>query len=291
MPAEKEFITRFAPSPTGRLHLGHAYSALLAYERAREEGGRFLLRIEDIDRGRSKAEFETGIYEDLAWLGLAWDTPVRRQSEHMDDYRAALAKLGERGLLYSCFCTRRDIRREIEASPSAPHGAEGPLYPGTCRNLEPEARARRMDAGKPYALRLDLGKAMDWLTVRNRQPVTFADEVHGLTPVDPAGFGDVVLARKDIGTSYHLSVAVDDALQGVTHVIRGEDLLPSTHVHRVLQALLDLPEPRYHHHGLLYDGAGNRLAKRDKSITIRALREKGHSPEEVRRMARPGKNR
>ena len=273
-------VTRFAPSPTGRLHLGHAYSAFFAAEMARRGGGRFLLRIEDIDRTRCRPEFEAGMLEDLAWLGLAWETPVRRQSDHMTDYGEALNRLRNRGVVYPCFCTRRDIQREIARAGAAPHGQEGPLYPGTCRHLSEDERAARMAGGDAFALRLDVARAWDICGL-----LAFADRERGRVDVDPMREGDVVIARKDIATSYHLAVVVDDALQGVTCVTRGEDLLEATHIHRVLQCLLDLPAPEYAHHALLVDADGKRFAKRDKAKTIAALREEGYAPAEVRKMA------
>lgn len=274
-----DFVTRFAPSPTGRLHPGHAYSALQAYERARREGGRFLLRIEDIDTTRSRPEWVEGIFEDLAWLGLAWEEPVRFQSAHMADYAAALEQLKALGLLYPCFCTRKDIRAAIAASVSAPHGPLGIIYPGTCRALNTQERQIRIDAGENYALRLDVQHAVSLI---GRAPLEWIDERFGRQRVDVNAFGDVVLARKDIPVSYHLAVTVDDALQGITHVIRGEDLLPATAVHRLLQALLDLPVPVYHHHALLYDDSGRRLAKRDGAETLAELRARGVTPVEFR---------
>ncbi len=270
--------TRFAPSPTGLLHLGHAYSALFSFEAARKCSGRFLLRIEDIDFTRCREEFEAGILEDLAWLGLKWEEPVRRQSEHLLAYAAVAEGLRERGLLYPCFCTRRDIQREIERAGGAPHGAEGPLYPGTCRGLSEEERADRIEAGEDFALRLDLGRALAEIG----KPLTWHDLGRGEIPAQPELLGDAVLARKDIGTSYHLAVVHDDALQEITRVTRGEDLFEATHLHRVLQALLDLPVPEYHHHGLITDEEGRRLAKRDESETLRSLREAGESPKAVR---------
>lgn len=273
-------ITRFAPSPTGRLHLGHAHSALFAHAAARDAGGRFLVRIEDIDPGRCRDEFIDGIYEDLAWLGLEWETPVRRQSEHLDDYLAALAKLERMGVLYACFCTRAQIHAEIEAAAHAPHGPDGPLYPGTCRD-RPMAETEKIAAqGLSHALRLDMDKALALAG-----PLTWTDRTRGEQTARPEQFGDVVLARKDTPTSYHLAVTVDDALQGVTLVTRGDDLFQATHVHRLLQALLGLETPLYHHHGLLTDEAGRRLAKRDKAQTLQALRETGHSPQDVQKMA------
>ena len=268
--------TRFAPSPTGHLHLGHACAALFA-ARAAGANGRFLLRIEDIDLSRCRPEFETAIVEDLAWLGLRWEQPVRRQSEHFDDYRGALDRLAARGLIYPCFCTRRQIADEIAASQQAPHGPDGPVYPGTCRNLNAAERERRIASGAPYALRLDVARA-----AREAGALTWRDRARGPQTATPEIFGDVVLARKDTPASYHLAVTVDDALQGVTLVTRGEDLFAATHLHRLLQALLDLPVPDYHHHGLLRNEAGERLAKRDRSLTLRALREAGRTAAEVR---------
>ncbi len=273
-------VTRFAPSPTGYLHLGHAYSALFAWRAARAAGGRFLLRIEDIDRMRCRPEFTAAIIEDLGWLGLDWDGAVRKQSEHFADYRAALEKLEARGLIYPCFCTRADIAAEIARAGGAPQGEEGPLYPGTCRALSPAERERRVAAGESYALRLDVAKA-----VAQTGPLVWEEDARGPIAAQPELLGDVVLARKDVPTSYHLAVTVDDALQGVTLVTRGEDLRAATHIHRLLQALLGLPTPRYRFHRLLTDASGKRLAKRDKALTLRALRESGRSPEDVRAMA------
>jgi glutamyl-Q tRNA(Asp) synthetase len=269
-------ITRFAPSPTGGLHLGHAHSALFAAAR----GARFILRIEDIDAGRCRPEFADAILADLHWLGLSWEQPVRRQSEHMDDYRAALDRLDGLGLLYPCFCTRRDIADEVARSGHAPHGPDGALYPGTCRGLASAERQRRRSAGQPYALRLDAAGA-----AALAGPLSWRDLGRGTLAADPLLFGDVVLARKDTPASYHLAVTVDDARQGVTLVTRGEDLFAASHLHRLLQALLGLPVPEWHHHGLLTDDHGRRFAKRDRSLTLRALREAGHTPAEVRRMA------
>ena len=246
-----DVVTRFAPSPTGYLHLGHVRSALEGWRAAREAGGRFLLRIEDIDHTRCRPEYTGAIIEDLGWLGLDWDGPVRRQSEHFDDYRAALAKLEVAGLLYPCF------------------------YPGTCRHLGAAERAARRNSAADYALRLNVGAALA------QTAALFWCEGDMRIEADPAALGDVVLARKEIPTSYHLAVTVDDALQGVTLVTRGTDLFAATHIHRLLQALLDLPTPRYRHHPLLTDAAGRRLAKRDRALTIRAMREAGRSPEEI----------
>lgn len=275
-------VTRFAPSPTGRLHLGHAHSALVGWLAARRSGGRFLLRIEDIDPARCRPEFEAGIVEDLAWLGIDWDGPVRRQSEHMDDYRAALEHLSQLGVIYPCFCSRKEIAAEIAAAGQAPHG-DGPLYPGTCRHL-PEAVVReRIAEGRPHALRLDAARAAA-LT----GPLTWIEDGEGLAgeiTVDPSRNGDVVLARRDTPTSYHLAVTVDDALQGVTLVTRGRDLFAATHVHRILQALLGLPAPRYRHHVLLTNAAGERLAKRDRAAALASLRAGGLGPGAVRALA------
>jgi glutamyl-Q tRNA(Asp) synthetase len=273
-------VTRFAPSPTGRLHLGHAYSALLGWRSAREAGGRFLLRIEDIDPLRCRPEFATAILEDLRWLGLDWDGEPRIQSRHLPDYRAVLDRLDGMSLLYPCFCTRAEIAREVAAIGHAPHGPEGLLYPGTCRRLPPALRAARIAAGHPYALRLDMAAAL----ARLPQPLCFQEEGRGCLRCDPARFGDVVLGRKDILASYHLCVTHDDALQGVTQVTRAEDLLPATDLHRLLQALLGWPAPRYRHHGVLLGADGRRLSKRDKAPTLAALREAGHAPEAVRAM-------
>ena len=281
-------VTRFAPSPTGHLHLGHAWSAWQAWRRAQDEGGRFLLRIEDIDTGRCRPEFETAIFEDLAWLGLDWEEPVLRQSGHFDRYRAALAAIRERGLAYPCFCTRADIRREIEAAGGAPHGPPGSpqdpggglRYPGTCRSLTAADRQARLERGVPHAWRLDAAAAMVC-----SGPLTWRDETAGEVAADPAVFGDVVLARKDTPTSYHLAVTVDDALQGVTLVVRGRDLFAATHVHRLLQAVLGLPAPVYSHHPLLLDERGKRFAKRDRALTLRSLREQGRTPAEAIAMA------
>ena len=274
-------VTRFAPSPTGYLHLGHAYAALFAWHSARDQDGRFLLRIEDIDEGRARGEFEAAIEEDLAWLGLDWETPVRRQSEHFDDYRAALDRLAALGLLYPCFCTRADIRAEIERAGEAPHGPDGShLYPGTCRALDPGLRAERIAQGMPHALRLDAARA-----AALAGPLAWHDRAQGDIVARPAIFGDVVLARRETPASYHLAVTLDDHLQGVTLVTRGEDLFEATHVHRLLQALLGLDVPDYHHHRLLLDEAGKRFAKRDRAVGLRDLRNRGVTPAKARAMA------
>ena len=271
--------TRFAPSPTGRLHLGHAYAALFAACAAREAGGRFLLRIEDIDATRCRPEFEQAIHEDLAWLGLEWPMPVRRQSEHMAEYAAALDRLKTRGLIYPCFCTRAEIRAEIARAGAAPHGSEGPLYPGTCRQLDPDTRARRIAQGAPYALRIDVAKALE-----QTGPLSWHDRERGMIAADPPLHGDVVLARKETPTSYHLSVTLDDHIQGVTLVTRGTDLFEATHIHRLLQALLGLATPDYHHHRLVAGPGGERLAKRAGAPTLASLRDSGRSPGDIRAM-------
>jgi glutamyl-Q tRNA(Asp) synthetase len=268
-------ITRFAPSPTGSLHLGHAFSALTAWRRAREAGGRFLLRLEDIDPTRCRPEFAAAILEDLAWLGLDWDGEVRVQSRHLAEYRAVLDALAARGLLYTCFCTRADIQQSA-AAPHTPDGA--PLYPGTCRSLSEDERAARIAAGERYALRLDMARAVSAVW----QALTYDEEGEGTIVCHPEQFGDVVLARKDAPASYHLCVTHDDALQGVTLITRGIDLKPATHLHRLLQALMGWPAPAYAHHPLLTDASGRRLAKRDRAMTLRELRAQGLSPESVR---------
>jgi len=273
-------VTRFAPSPTGYLHIGHVHSALFAARAARAEGDRFLLRIEDIDAGRCRPEFIAAIHDDLAWLGLTWPRPVRLQSRHMDDYAAALDRLRERGLLYPCFCTRSDIHAEIKRAGGAPHGIEGAVYPGICRALTEAERRARVAAGEPYALRIDMARA-----VEVAGELRFHDRGRGTIRADPLRHGDIVLARKDVPTSYHVAVTVDDHLQGVTLVTRGEDLLEATDIHRLLQALLGLDVPDYHHHRLLTDAAGRRFAKRDRARTIRSLREQGLGPGEVRALA------
>lgn len=271
-------VTRFAPSPTGQLHKGHAFSALSAFCLACETNGRFLVRIEDIDPSRSTRENADGILEDLAWLGLRWEQPVRYQSEHLSDYTAAARRLSEMGLLYPCFCTRSDILREIEQAGQAPHGSDGPLYPGICRRLSEDERIARLATGSPHALRLDLEKAV----ALTGSELHWQDTFHGPQIARPELLGDAVIVRKDIGTSYHLAVVVDDGFQGVTDIVRGEDLFDATHLHRVLQALLGLPAPTYHHHPLLTDSQGYRLAKRDRALTLRSMREAGLRAQELR---------
>jgi len=280
--------SRFAPSPTGRLHLGHAYSAVRAHDLARANGGRFLLRIEDIDTTRSREEYVAGIEEDLAWLGLVWDGPVLRQSDRMPLYAEALDRLREQGLIYPCFCTRA----EIAASASAPHGTEGPIYPGTCRALSEEERAARM--GEPHCWRLDMARAVEVAAVQAPSPpvgegfLMWHDSSVGWGQANPLAAGDVVLARKETPTSYHLAVTVDDAAQGVTDVVRGVDLFEATHVHRLLQALLGLPTPRYHHHPLLMGPDGKRLAKRNGARPLADLRADGADPRPLLEALRAG---
>ena len=275
------FATRFAPSPTGRLHRGHAFSALTAWEAARTAGGRLILRIEDIDRTRCRPEYEAAILDDLAWLGLTWPSPVRRQSEQMDDYAAALDSLRCRGLLYRDFRSRREV---AEAAASAPHGPESAATAGP---HPPEEEAALLEAGRAFAWRLSmaaartaLGPAFDALTF-----IEDAVRPDGGAVAFPAGAeraGDIVLARKDVGVAYHLAVVVDDAFQGITHVIRGEDLFEATGVQRLLQELLGLPEPVYRHHRLLTDAEGRRYAKRDRAETLGELRASGVTPAALR---------
>lgn len=273
-------ITRFAPSPSGLLHLGHAYSALFAAAEARSRNGRFLLRIEDIDIGRCRPEFETAILEDLAWLDLDWPAPVRRQSDHMADYAQALEKLRAMGLLYPCFLSRKELSEALSAPHLAPGmGPDGPAATDTDKLISPDERARRLDAGEPHVLRLRMAQA-----VKRVGPLAWNDLSAGVQAARPEIFGDVVLARKDVPTSYHLAVTLDDAIQAVTLVTRGEDLFQASHVHRLLQALLALPVPDYHHHRLLTDDDGRRYAKRDRALTLRSLREAGRTPQDIRDM-------
>lgn len=277
-----DIVTRCAPSPTGYLHLGHAYAAGIAWLRARDANGRFLLRIEDIDTTRCRPEFTQAIFDDLHWLGLSWEEPVRRQSEHFADYARALDSLQQRGLLYPCFCTRKQIQAEIAAAGHAPHGFEGAIYPGTCRHLSAGERARRVDAGEAYALRLDVAAACRQV---GSWPLPWHDEQAGAQQTTAEllakGFGDVVLARKEIPASYHLCVCHDDALQGITLVTRGSDLFAATHLHRLLQALFGWPVPAYAHHPLLLDETGERLAKRRNAPSLRDLRAAGVTPAAV----------
>jgi len=281
------FVTRFAPSPTGLLHLGHAFSALAAYDAARAADGRFLLRIEDIDTTRSRPEFEAAIFEDLAWLGLTWEKNVRRQSDNLDNYAAALEKLRSLGVLYRCFLTRKEI---AEQAASAPHGAgEGPdgiVYKGPAQPMSEDEEAMRLAKGDAYAWRLSIRYSQDLLGEEFARLV-FIEQRDGsneeqTVTAHPESLGDVILGRKDSPASYHIAVVHDDALQDVTHVIRGEDLRASTHVHVLLQKLLGLPMPIYRHHRLLVGPDGKRYAKRDRSLTLAALREAGVSPAETR---------
>jgi glutamyl-Q tRNA(Asp) synthetase len=279
--------TRFAPSPTGHLHIGHAFAALTAASAARDTGGQFLLRIEDIDHARCRPAFDEAIRDDLSWLGIRWDGEVRRQSEHFSDYETALAKLGAQDLLYPCFCTRKEVEAEIARAGAAPHGPEGALYPGTCRDLTANEREARLQSGSSFALRLHVKAAI----ARAGQDVFFTENglgpegQSGIIAAQPALLGDVVLARKDMPASYHLAVVVDDALQGVTLVTRGNDLFFATHLQRLLQALLGLAAPAYAHHALLLDKDGKKFSKRDHAVTIRALREAGRTPSDVKAMA------
>ncbi|QWG13987.1 tRNA glutamyl-Q(34) synthetase GluQRS [Bradyrhizobium sediminis] len=280
-------VFRFAPSPNGHLHLGHAYSALLNFDLARQSGGRFLLRIEDIDATRCRPEFEAAIYQDLAWLGIAWETPVRRQSEHLADYRAALEKLSAEGLVYPGFESRAEIARLVaqrEADAPWPRDPDGaPLYPGAAKSLSPDERRRLIESDTPYALRLDMEAAcarasgLSWVE-RGEGP----DGETGAVAARPEAWGDVILARKETPTSYHLSVVIDDALQGVTEVVRGADLFWSTSVHRLLQQLLGLPPPAYRHHRLMLDGEGCKLSKSTEATGIRELRAGGATPADIR---------
>lgn len=274
-------VTRFAPSPTGHLHLGHAYSALLAWQEAKKAGGKCLLRIEDIDAARCREEFVDSILEDIHWLGLVPDGPVLRQSDRMPAYEDALTSLKSRGLLYPCFCTRRQIIAEINSAGGAPHGLDGPVYPGTCKGLTKAEASKRIRANEPHALRLNILKAE-----QIAGNLTWTDRLTGTQSADYRIAGDVVLARKDIRNSYHLAVTVDDAAQGISLVIRGEDLFSAAHIQRLLQTLLGLPTPEYQHHPLLHDESGQRLAKRAGSPTIRSLRAAGHRPDDIRKMIR-----
>jgi glutamyl-Q tRNA(Asp) synthetase len=264
-------VTRFAPSPTGFLHAGHVFAAHQGWQRARAAGGRFLLRLEDIDTARCRPEYAAAICADLEWLGLHWDGDVRVQSEHFTDYQAALDRLAARLLLYPCFCSRAEIARAM----AAPHGADA-VYPGTCRHLPPAARAAKIAAGAAYALRLDVAKALS-----GAPELRFFEEGTGWVVAEPARLGDVILARRDVPASYHLCVVHDDALQGVTHVTRGEDLAEAAHIQVLLQHLLGLATPAYAHHRLLTGASGKRLAKRDRAVTVKSMREAGLSPAEV----------
>src|ERR1700722_12434298 len=288
-------VFRFAPSPNGYLHLGHAYSAVLNARMAEEAGGRLLLRIEDIDATRCRPEYEAAIFEDLRWLGLSWEEPVRRQSQHLTAYTDALGRLAARGLIYPSFESRAEIASLVAARERDgpwPRDADGaPLYPGTAKTMAPHERDRRMAAADPYALRLDMAAALATVgaaplawTETGAGPNGELGGETGLIPGHPALWGDVVLARKDIPTSYHLSVVVDDALQGITHVVRGQDLFAATSLHRLLQILLVLPEPIYHHHRLILDGEGRKLSKSTRATGLRELRGGGASPADIRSM-------
>jgi glutamyl-Q tRNA(Asp) synthetase len=281
------FVTRFAPSPTGRLHLGHAYSALLAHDTVRREGGSFLLRLEDIDTTRCRPEYEAGVYEDLAWLGIKWPTPVRRQSDHFDDYAAAIDRLRARGVVYRCFLTRREIAEQAMSAPHAPgEGADGIIYRGPASPISADEEEARLARGDSFAWRLSLNYSQVLLGEEFAQlefvEFDVATKLERSVIARPALHGDVILARKDTPASYHLCVVHDDALQGVTHVIRGEDLRAATHVHVLIQRLLGLPTPRYHFHPLLTGPDGKRYAKRDQSLTLAALRAAGVTPAQVR---------
>jgi glutamyl-Q tRNA(Asp) synthetase len=281
-------ILRFAPSPTGALHLGHAYSALFTDRAARRLGGRFLLRIEDTDQTRCRLDHEAAIYDDLAWLGITWEEPVRRQSEHLSDYAQALQSLRARGLVYPCFASRKEIAEAVRGEPSVPRDPDGtPLYPGLYRGADPQKTAARIAAGEPHALRLDMEKALALALRANGGPLSFLrfdDETGGTERVraDPARWGDVLLASRDRPASYHLAVVTDDARQGVTHVTRGADLLAATDIHRLLQILLGLPGPLYCHHRLILDPSGRKLAKSHNDTSLRSLRADGVTAEDIR---------
>jgi len=277
-------VTRFAPSPTGRLHIGHGWSALMAMDFARGTGGQIRLRIEDIDGTRSRPEHVDGIIEDLSWLGVEWDGEVVLQSQRLALYDAALDRLRAMGLVYPCFCTRAEIAAEIAASGSAPHGPEGPVYPGTCRNMTESERSARIAAGDAHCWRLDMAQA-----VSQAGALEWRDMDAGAVAAHPERAGDVVLARKDAPTSYHLAATLDDADMGITHVLRGQDLRAATDIHRLLQALLALPTPVYRHHPLLVDAQGRRLAKRTGGIALADLRESGVDPARLRADLRAGR--
>ena len=280
-------VFRFAPSPNGELHLGHALSALVGYQRARACGGRFLLRIEDIDTGRSRPQFIAGILADLAWLGVVWDEPVVLQSQRLPAYRAAAERLEEMGLLYTCFATRSEIEAAASGDARDPDGAL--LYPGLYKNRDPAEIVRRRGAGESFALRIDMQAAVAAAIARlGGRPLVFTelaeDGTRRTIEARPERWGDAVIVRKDTPASYHLAVVADDAWQGVTHVTRGRDLYPATDLHRLLQALLDLPAPAYHHHRLITDATGRKLAKSARDTSLHSLREGGHSPADVRRL-------
>lgn len=279
-PPPHKVVTRFAPSPTGYLHLGHAYAALAAWRHARAVGGRFLLRIENIDATRCRPDYEAAILRDIAWLGLDWDGPVRRQQDHLTDYAAVLESLRARDLLYPCFCTRAEIANEVARSGQAPHGPDGLVYPGTCAALPPDHAAARIAAGEAHCWRLRTSRAASLVG-----PLSYEEEGVGTVRCDPLAFGDVVLARKDCPGSYHLCVAHDDAVQGVTLVTRGEELRAATDIHRLIQALMSWPAPRYAHHALVTDAKGEKLSKRAGALSLGSLQEQGLSPLEAFRHA------
>jgi glutamyl-Q tRNA(Asp) synthetase len=278
----KPVVTRFAPSPTGRLHIGHGWSALQAHDFARQNAGTFLLRIEDTDLTRCRPAYTEGIYEDLRWLGLSWDGLVI-QSQRLAAYDAVLERLKVEGVVYPCFCTRGDIARELAESLHAPHGADGPLYPGTCRGLSDDERRVRIDRGDPHSWRLDMDGAL-----ARTGPLVWTDEIAGEIPVDRGALGDLIVKGRDRPASYHLAVVVDDAAQEVTHVIRGRDVFASTHAHRTLQALLDLPTPTYRHHRLIVDAEGKRLAKRAAGLSLAELRDRGTEGTQLAKDLRAG---
>ncbi len=286
-----DFVTRFAPSPTGYLHLGHAYSAMQAFDAAKYAGGTCHLRIEDIDTVRCKPEFEAAIFDDLSWLGFDWPQPVRRQSEHFNAYAARLDHLAERSLVYRCFKTRKEIAEEIARAPHQPgEGPEGVIYPGPAEPMGADEEAERLANGDPFAWRLSIAACREtlgeaWSALHFIEEGAGPDGETGLIRARPETLGDVTLGRKDVGASYHMACVHDDALQGVSHVIRGQDLFFVTHLHVLLQALLGLPKPVYRHHRLLVGADGKRFAKRDNALTLKAMREVGLSPEDVRRRA------
>lgn len=275
----EKIVTRFAPSPTGFMHLGNAYSALYAWKAAHEFNGKFLLRIEDIDHTRCQEKYIRPILEDLKWLEIDWSPPLRQQSLHLEEYSSALAKLAALEVTYPCFCTRKQISEEITSSGSAPQGPDGPIYPGTCRKLTKDEKKEQIKNGKNFAVRLDI-EAAERLIPKG---LSWMDRHSGSQALITGLYGDVVIARKDIATSYHLAVSLDDAIQGVNLVCRGKDLFNLTHIHRLLQQLLNLPPPTYDHHRLLSDNKGYRLSKRNRSISLKSLKESGVTSLELRR--------
>ncbi len=282
-----QFVTRFAPSPTGLLHLGHGASALCAFDWAQKNDARFLLRIEDIDTGRCQAAFETALMEDLCWLGIAWEMPVRRQAEHMDEYAKVITRLSAMGVIYRCFLTRREVMNDTLR---APHD-DGLIYHGPKHVLSVAQEQEWLEQGKAFAWRISLIRAREvlgakWYALHWHETGMGPDGKHGEIRAMPQQVGDVIVARKDIATSYHVAVTHDDARQGITHILRGKDLWQSTHIHVLLQALLGWPTPIYHHHGLLLDETGKRLAKRDGAASLQSLRNMGKTPAQVRQMAR-----